>query len=194
MGLLIQNNDITLRDSLGNARFTTAKRMPHLILPANGTISVPNCQGSSLYVAGVGYAGEPYAVWSGTTVDYTQDFIVLNDPKISATDAFILPFFKITNGMADTGAGAVTGSGSVILRIFVDGAGYYRGVATLTPLVVGNTVVLRVKTSILDSAGALAGHTPIPITSSLAVNQSANVELSDTNYTINYRLYYGRFS
>jgi hypothetical protein len=194
MGLLIENNQILLTDASGNARFSTAKRMPHLILPATGTINVPNCRGSSRYVAGVGYAGEPYATWSGTDVNYTQDFLVLNDPKISEPNSFVIPFFKIVNGMNDTGGAVLTGSGSVILRLFVDGVGYYKGVSTLTPLVIGSTLILRVRTTILDSAGGLVDHTPISLLANPVVNNPTPVELANTNYTINYRLYYGKFS
>lgn len=194
MGLLIQNNQILLTDAAGNARFTTSKRMPHLILPATGTINVPNCQGTSTYVAGVGYAGEPYASWSGTSVNYTQDYVVLSDSKISEPNSFVIPFFRIVNGMNDTGGAALTGSGSVLLRIFVDGTGFYKGVSTLTPLVVGSTVILRVRTTIFDSAGGLVDHPLISLIGNPSVNSSTPVQLANTNYTINYRLYYGKFS
>lgn len=194
MGLLIQNNQIILSDAAGNQRFTTEKRMPHLMLPASGTINVANCQGISTYVQGQGYAGEPYASWSGTQVNFTQDFVVLNHPSIQSENSFILPFYQITGGMVDTGGGAVTGSGSIMLRIFVDGVGYYRGVSVLTPIVSGNSVILRIKTTISDSAGTLVDHTPIPLGGNLVVGQPAPVQLANSNYTIGYRLYYGRFS
>lgn len=193
MGLLIQDNQIILSDAAGNQRFTTAKRMPHLMLAANGSIGVPNTRGTSVYVAGTGYAGSATASWTGTNVDHAQDFTVLTSAAIQDTNSFIFPFFTITGGDVDTAGAAVTGSGSIMLRVFVDGAGYYRGVATLTPIVVGNSVVLRVKTTIYDDAGGLVNHPPSALATPV-YGQPCPVELLNTSYTIGYRLYYGRFS
>lgn len=193
MGLYIENNQIRMTDAAGNERFTTAKRMSHLLYSASGTINVPNVQGTSTYVAGVGYAGDPYASWTGSTANFTQDFTVITEAGVSAADSFAIPFFKVTNGDIDTGTGAITGSGSAILRIFVDGSGYYRGVSTLTPLVIGQSVVLRVQTTIQDDAGGLVNHPPSAL-GSVASGQTVPVQFLNTNYTIGYRVYYGRFT
>lgn len=193
MGLLIQNNQIILSDAAGNQRFTTNKRMPHLMFAASGTIGVPNVIGTSVYVAGTGYAGSPTAQWTSTSADYTQDFSVITNAAVQDSNSFIFPFFTIVGGDVDTGGAAITGSGSIMLRVFVDGAGFYRGASILTPVVIGNSVVLRIRSTIYDEAGELVAHPPVAVGTPIS-GQANTVELTNTGYTIGYRLYYGRFS
>lgn len=191
MGLVIQNNNINLTDASGNQRFTTEKRMPHLLLSASGTINVADAIGSSKYLAGTGYAGNPTASWSGSRADYTQDYTIMTDSRISSADSFIYPFFNIDLGAAATAGASLAGGGTVILNVLVDGKGYFRGVQLLTPVVVGNSVVLRVRTTIYDDLGELVNHTPYG-TGTLVQNQQNTVAFSNTHYTIGYRVYYGK--
>ena len=187
MGLIIENNTISMSDSAGNQRFTTSKRMPHLLYSATGSLVIPDVTGSRNYSEGLDYYGNVVGGYSGFHAEITQDVPVITNAAVQAGDAFVMPFFSISGGDLDTSGGSVTGSGSLMLRIFVDGAGFYVGAMVLSPVVVGTSVVMRIKTSILGGDNGIAGHAFINDLGYAAT-------LAGSGLTIGYRVYYGRFA
>jgi hypothetical protein len=186
MGLIVENNAISMSDSAGNQRFTTAKRMPHLMYSASGSITIPDVAGSRYQGTGVDYSGNVVTGYYGFVVDRTDDYPVITNTAVQEAGAFVMPFFRISGSDLDTSGGSVTGSGSSILRLFVDGGGYFSGMMVLSPVVVGQTVYLRVKTTMDANDGGIANHPFINDT-------GATATLSASGLTIAYRVYYGRF-
>lgn len=187
MGLLIQNNNIQLTDGAGAVKFTTAKRMPHLLFGFSGSINVVTVTGVRQYGTGVDYYGNPTSGWSGFTCNETQDFVLATGVGIQQSGSFFMPFFSFNAGEFNTETGTTAGAGSTILRFFIDPGGYYRGVMVLSPVVVGNSLILRVKTTIKNDSGGFAGYPFINDT-------GPTVQLANTALTIGYRVYYGRYA
>lgn len=187
MGLLIQNNEIQLTNASGGVKFTTAKRMPHLMYGLSGTINVANITGSRNYGSGTDYNGNPVYGYFGFNCDESQDFLLATNSAIQPANSFILPFFQFNADYFGTGTGVTSGSGSTILRLLINPDGYYCGAMILSPIVVGNSLILRVKTTAKNDSGGFASYPFVNDT-------GPTVQLSNTGLSINYRVYYGRFS
>lgn len=192
MGLLVQNNNVTINDGSGNLRFTTDRRMPHLLMAYSGSISVPNIRGTCTFTSSTGYGGVVTTSRNPFTWDQTLDFTIATDSRISGSDAFVMPFFSISGGDIDTAGGAITGSGSSIVRLLVDSIGYYAGAIVLSPIVSGNSLILRIRNTVGCSGGDIANYPFVDNYDSSFGYQST--DLSGTASTIGYRIYYGRFT
>jgi hypothetical protein len=165
MGLSIQNNNITISDGSGNMRFTTDRRMPHLLLGYSGGISVPNARGWSSFTTtssgGGGYGGggaTDITTRDNFSCEDIRDFVIATDSRIAQADAFVMPFFSISGGDIDTGGGAITGSGSSIVRLLVENSGYFAGAMILSPIVSGNSLILRVKSTAYCAGSDVANY------------------------------------
>lgn len=187
MGLLIQSNNIELTDGSGVVKFTTSKRMPHLLLGMSGSINVATVTGTRNYGTGVDYNGNPTTGYWGFNCNETQDFVLATQTGIQNAGSFIMPFFSFNAGEFSTDAGSTSGAGSTILRFFIDPAGYYSGVMVLSPIVVGNSLILQVRTTIKNDSGGFASYPFINDT-------GPTVQLANTALTIGYRVYYGRYA
>jgi hypothetical protein len=187
MGLLIQNNNIELTNGAGVVKFTTSKQMPHLLYGLSGSINVATVTGSRYYGEGTDYNGNPTSGYYGFLCNETQDFVIATGVAVQEAGSFFMPFFSFNAGDFNTEAGATSGAGSTILRFFIDPGGFYRGVMVLSPVVVGNSVILRVKTTIKEMAGGFSGYPFINDT-------GPTVQLANTALTIGYRVYYGRYA
>ena len=201
MGLVIQSDNVTIKDGSGNTRFTTDRRMPHLLFSYSGSIAVPNARGTCEFSAFPGvFDGSPFVMRGAFTCDDTRDFLIATDARITSADAFVMPFFSVSGGDIDTAGGSITGSGSSIVRLLVDTSGYFVGAMVLSPVVIGNSLILRVKTTAYS--GSEVSNYPyvddnfpgLDEAGSLDLSQYHYTELSGTSSTIGYRIYYGRFT
>jgi hypothetical protein len=195
MGITIQNNDIVIKDGDGNTRFSTARRMPHLILVASGTWNVGNVVGSSSWSYYSDESGSGYnrASFNASTVARTT---VLSDSRIitGSGRSFVSPFFSMNNGIFTTAAGQVmAGLGSSIVHLFIRNDGYFAGSMIVnTELSAGKVeLVARAECSVpgnytIDSYGYSDSGDP--------ANGSTTTTLNGTGVTIGYKVYYGRFT
>jgi hypothetical protein len=160
MGLLLQQDNFTITNSRGDIKFALDRRMPHILFTPSGTLTFPTLLSSNPF---------------GQTV--TDSYTILTDSKITKTDFFVMPFYKITNGFADTGGYTISGAGSTLIRVVNQ---------SLTGVVLG--------TSILDTVvedGALkiqVRNTFVGLTSF-----SRSLVSNDTAVNLSYKIYYGRF-
>lgn len=159
MGIDLRSTNFTIKDGSGNVKFSADRRIPHLLYNIPGVISVPTILG-------------PYP--NATVVERTDEFILINNTNISTSDYFVLPFFKINGGPAESGDSVLTGGGSVLLRIIRQpSTGLYLGSTILNTVVENGTLKLVCKHN-LDRTGF------------------TNIEGDDT-INVAYRVYYGRF-
>jgi hypothetical protein len=164
MGIVLNKNNLfTITDNKGNTKFSLDKQMPHILHDISGTIDIPK-----IYDIGV----------DTTTIiiNRTDDLVTLSNSYISSNiqDSFILPFFKITGGAADTDNKVISGIGSVIVRkIYQPSTKEFLGSSILNTVIENNTLKL-VCNQHIDKTGFV------------------NIE-GDTDVSISYRIYYGRF-
>jgi hypothetical protein len=159
MGISLQSGAFNITDSSGALKFSLDKRMPHIIYNTPGVISVPKI-----------LSVDPNAKY----VDRTDEFILINNSLINTNDYFIMPFYKINGGPADTGSLVIAGAGSTILReIIQPSTGEYLGASILTTIVEPGILKIVVKHS-FDK-------------------QNYTNITGDDIINIAYRIYYGRF-
>jgi len=106
MGISLNKNDaFTIKDQLGNTKFSLDKRMPHIFGEFSGTVSIPKI-----------YDLAPFTT---TKIDRIDIITILSSSYITNyNDSFILPFYNISGGVSDTNSKIVSGAGSTIVRKF----------------------------------------------------------------------------
>lgn len=164
MGIVLdKNNAFTITDNNGNTKFALDKQMPHMLHDISGTVVIPK-----IYAVGVDT--------TTTIINRTDELVILSNSYISSNiqDNFILPFFKITGGAADTDNKVISGIGSVIVRkIYQPSTKEFLGSSILNILIEDNNLKLICNQHI-DKTGFVS------------------IE-GDTDVSISYRIYYGRF-
>jgi hypothetical protein len=162
MGLLLEKDNFVITNSKGDTKFSLDRRMSHILFTPSGTLSLPSLLSS-----------DP----TGQTINRTDSYTIISDPKITRKDFFVMPFYKITNGYADTGGYTISGTGSTLIRVVSQ---------TVTGIVLG--------TSILDTVveeGAL--KIQVRNTFDRVNNYNASLIANDTAVSLSYKIYYGRF-
>lgn len=163
MGLEITTNKLEITDSSRNIKFTTQRSMPHILYSVAGSIAVPTI------------------VPAGSGLNYferTDEQILITNSLINTRDYFVLPFFNIVGGPADTGGASITGGGSILVRVIRHtNDGTYLG-STIIETVVNTGVLKLVARQNLDRATPYNNAYPIT---------------GDDPVTVSYRIYYGRF-
>jgi len=160
MGLTLEKANFTITDSLGNTKFSLDRRIPHIIYNLPGVVTIPTILGA-----------DPNA----TSVERTDEIILINNSLINTNDYFILPFVQINGGYADSGNYVVNATGSTVLRVIKQpSSGTYLGSSIMTFVAEPDTLKIVCKHS-FDRKGY------------------TNIE-GDDPILVSYRLYYGRFS
>lgn len=153
-----------ITDSSGALKFNLERRMPHILFSPKGTITVP-----------LMFSGRTNAL----SIQETQSNTIITNSMISSSDYFIMPFYKITNGIADTGGKTINGSGSTLIRVIRQlVTGEILGTSILDTVVEGQSIKLNVRNN-------------FDITNLENLNLYLNTDIA---VTINYKIYYGRFS
>lgn len=160
MSVIIEPGNITFTNTRGQTKFSLEKRMPHIIYDLTG-----------LYGLDLVLRDNPRADF----VERTDELVLIRNSLINNTDYFLLPFFKINGGLADTGSKVVPAIGSTLLReIRQPSTEELLGTTIITPIVEPGVLKLQVKHSFNRQ-----GYTNI---------------IGDDVVNISYRIYYGRFS
>lgn len=165
MGVILEKNNFTITDSLGNTKFSLDRRIPHIIYNLPGLIPIPTILGA-----------DPNA----SAVERTDEIVLINNSLINTDDYFILPFVAINGGYADTSKGisdnyVINAAGSTVLRIIKQpSTGIYLGSSIMTFVAESESLKIVCKHS-FDRKG----YTNI---------------VGDDPINVSYRVYYGRFS
>lgn len=192
MGMLIQNNLLQLTDGSNNVKFTTAHRMPHILGQISGIINVPNMPISLTQYIDTNPDSSNYGFHYFDTpflTDNTTNHYIAYDPSMAGGEVFSQAFFTISAGDAHAGGASITGNGSTLLRVFRESQGAFCGsiIVTCGPAPgASELIVLQVRSA--AHAIDFSGYTP-----SYAGNTGIGVLLG-SGLTINYRVYYGRFT
>ena len=159
MGLSLNSSNFTITDGLGNTKFSLDRKMPHILYNVPGYIGVPQVLGLN-----------PTAGY----INRTEEYVLVNNALINTNDYFVMPFYKINGGLADTGSYVVLGAGSTVFRqIIQPSTGIFLGSSILTTVVEPGILKLVIKHN-FDRQG----YTNIT---------------GDDIINIAYRVYYGRF-
>lgn len=159
MGFNFNKDNFTITDNNENIKFSIDRKMPAILFSISNIINIT-----------------PIFLDSTTTrVNRRDEYFVVSNEIINNRDYFILPFFKIAGGTADTNNYVATGGGSTVLRVIRQpSTGEYLGSSLLSTIVDGNTIKLVVDNS--ADKGTFR-------------NISGDVAI-----TISYRVIYGRFT
>ena len=121
MGISLNSGTFNITDSLGDIKFSLDRRMPHILYNTPGVISIPKILALSL---------------TAKYVDRSDEFILINNSLINTDDYFVMPFYKVNGGVADSGSYVISGSGSVMVReIIQPSTGLYLGSSIITTIV-----------------------------------------------------------
>jgi hypothetical protein len=163
MGLDISSSKLNITNSSGEIKFSTERKMPHILYSVTGTFAIPTI------------------VPSGSALNYFEradEQILITNSLINNSNYFILPFYKITGGPAASGGASITGGGSVILRIIRHANdGSFLG-SSILETVVSSGVLKLVCYQNLNRATDYNNALPI---------------VGDDIVSVDYRVYYGRF-
>ena len=162
MGLLFDNNTFKITNAGGETKFALDRQMPHMIIVRKtGTLTLPSILSS-----------DPTA----EIINRTDSYTIVTDSRIKTNDYFLLPYYKLTNGVADTGSYYMCGVGSTLIRIIRQ---------PLTGVILG--------TSLLDVV-VEEGSLKVQVRNTFDRSNNINLIASDTAVTLDYSVYYGRFS
>lgn len=200
MGLTVQNNNIVMKDGLGNVRFSTDRAMPHLLHVVSGSFTIPDVSGTANFTLANTESGSYYN-FSGLSVSQSTTHTAVNNPNVIAgSDAFITPFISISGGIFATPAGQVMSAlGSSVVHLFIRNDGYFAGSTILNVLAEGNQVNLTVKSEISTTSNhtiqnhSVSYNTPSGSAGSPST-ATAPATVSGTGFTVSYKIYYGRFN
>jgi hypothetical protein len=158
----LSSSDFLITDTAGNTKFTTQRRYPHII----STAIVNNF---NIPAAGL------------TSTAGVEKYLILSAPYIQLQDSFVISFFRIRGGAADTAGTWTCGGGSIMLRILTEsGSGTFAG-----------STIIDIRPTDRD---------PVTNSGSLILNiQQNNISdiYNDVNgndaVSIDAKIYYGRF-
>lgn len=160
MGIELTSSAFNIKNSKGEIKFSTDRRIPHLLYDVPGSFSVPPILVSN-----------PDAQF----VDEQNELILVTNRNINNENFFLLPFFKINGGPAETGNSVIVGGGSILIRIYRQpSTGEFLGSSIMTAIAENNSLKISVSNNI-DRAGTRGTAT------------------GDDLISISYRIYYGRY-
>jgi hypothetical protein len=209
MGLLLDNNYIEITDADGNVRFSTTRRMPHLLHVVSGSFSLPNVQGTSTFSVQSDESGYSFPR-SGFSASTTHTQTILTSSNITnSSDSFIAPFLTISSGDFATGSYVASGLGSSILFLFIRDDGYFAGSRVMTLQVNGDKLQMITRDEAITSGQAISNYSYSDSASPgyhyesnwpygegqtiVFDNLTVTTTLSNTSVTIGYKVYYGRY-
>jgi hypothetical protein len=209
MGLLLDNNYIEITDADGNVRFSTTRRMPHLLHVVSGSFSLPNVQGTSTFSVQSDEGGYSFPR-SGFSASTTHTQTILTSSNITnSSDSFIAPFLTISSGDFATGSYVASGLGSSILFLFIRDDGYFAGSRVMTLQVNGDKLQMITRDEVSTGGQAISNYSYSDSASPdyhyesnwpygegqtiVFDNLTVTTTLSNTSVTIGYKVYYGRY-
>lgn len=160
MGIELTSSAFNIKNSKGEIKFSTDRRIPHLLYDIPGSFNVPPI-----------LASNPDAQF----VDEQNELILVTNRNINNENFFLLPFFKINGGPAETGNSVIVGGGSILIRIYRQpSTGEFLGSSIMTAIAENNSLKISVSNNI-DRQGV------------------RGTVVGDDLINISYRIYYGRY-
>ena len=127
------SSGITIKDKLGNTKFSLDKKMSPILYNVTGVIEVPLI------------LSDPTLKY----VDRTDEFVLVNNSLINTNDYFILPFYTISGGVSESLNTVTSGVGSVQLReIIQPSTGIYLGSTVMTTIAENGVLKIMCKHSL----------------------------------------------
>jgi hypothetical protein len=172
MGILFQSDKFEIRDNNRNVKFSTDRKMPHILYgPIAGSIPIPQVRNGQSYV------------------ERKDELVIQTNSNINTDDPFIIAFFKITGGPADTGGKLATGGGSFILRTLRRvNTGEFLGSSILDVIIEPGQLKLSCAQN-LDRRQFGGGTYGSPLSPDIREQDV----VGDDPVSIEYTVYYGRF-
>lgn len=172
MGISLNNNSFTITNAVGDVKFSLDNKMPHIIHSITGNISIPK-----IYAAGN---------FSTTKIDRTDELVILANTFIGINndEHFIMPFYTINGGVADSNGYVMCGHGSTQVRKIESTDSSTReflGSSILNVVAENGTLKLTCDHHIDRTSG------PTGIL-------EYNVYEGDVDVSVGYRIYYGRLN
>lgn len=159
MGFNFNKDNFTITDDDGNLKFSIDRKMPSILFSVSNIINI-----SPVFLDSI-----------TTKVNRRDEYPVISNELINNRDYFVLPFFNIVGGVAETNNLIATGGGSTVLRVIRQPTtGEYLGSSLLSTIIDGNTIKL-----VVDHAADKGTFRNIS---------------GDTEVTLSYKLIYGRFT
>jgi hypothetical protein len=168
MGILFQSDRFEITDASKNIKFSTTRKMPHLLYETTGTFDIPKILDGTSYV------------------ERDDEKIILTNSNINTNDPFTIGFFKITGGPADTGNKVSTGGGSILLRVL-----RRRNTAEFLGSSILNIKVEQGQLKLSVSQNLDRRENVIGVSNILSIRDEDI--LGDDTISVSYRVYYGRF-
>jgi len=150
VGLRIDPNRIVITGADNEVKFTTERRMPHIIGNTTGEIGhtvIMNEEGN--------------AALSDTNI------LIATNPALATGEVFSLNFIKIAGSNGDTGGKYITANGSLTATIYNNGNGNFQGSTLITTGPPGNGeagVFLQIRTAVNGWDGTLSGGAQLSFT------------------------------
>lgn len=171
MGIVFQSDKFEIRDAARQLKFSTTRKMPHLLYSTTGTYTVPIVRNGQSYVERV------------------DEKIVLTNSNININDPFTMGFYEISGGVGDTNGKIGVGGGSIILRLLRrNSTGEFLGSSILDIKVESGVLKLAVSQN-LDRRQYGGGTFGNPYSADIREQDV----LGDDAVSISYRIFYGRF-
>jgi hypothetical protein len=198
MGITIQNDSIVIKDGSGNTRFSTDRKMPHLLLVSSGTWVIPNVSGTAnwTYYSDESYSGHQITSYTASQVD--RKTVLANSKILSgAGKSFVAPFITMSGGMFQTSSGQVMSAlGSNLPHLFVKDDGNYAGSMIVNTELSSGKIELVARSEVYFSGNTTIqnygfSHSALPPAGS---SGSTTTTLNNTGMTVTYKIYYGRFT
>lgn len=170
MGISLTNsNTFTITNALGERKFSLENKMPHIIHNVTGNVTIPKV-----------YTGSSSAL----QVDRVDELVILANTYIGINndEHFIMPFYTISGGVANSNNYVVSGHGSTMVRrIQSSTTKEYLGSSILNVIAENGTLKLVCEHHVDRTTG------PVGIGEYIAYE-------GDSDVSIGYRIYYGRIN
>lgn len=163
MGINFNSNLLEIKNYDGATKFRLDRRMPHFILNVTGEITIPKIIGDT----------------DGNRVNRIDTEDIILNPLINNSNYFILPFYTIDGGEADTNDRVMPGGASILTRLIINTSANKIIGSTITDLLVENGAIRMQFKQNIDKDNGYGSAVPYS---------------GDDDVTLQYRIYYGRFS
>lgn len=149
MGLRIDPNKIILTGANNEIKFTTDRKIPHII----GTVA--------------GYISHYVTINDGGWQLQDTNEIVAGNEVLKTGEVFSLNFIKLVGSRGDTGGKYITANGSITANIYSNQNGDFKGSTVITSGPFGNgnaSVYINIRTAVNGWDGTLSGGSALGFT------------------------------
>lgn len=198
MGITIQNDAIVIKDGSGNTRFSTARKMPHLLFVASGSWTIPNVVGTSnwSYYSDESYSGHQMTSFAASQV--VRKTVMTNNQIVTGSGrSFIAPFITMSGGIfATTGGQVMSALGSNLPHLFVKDDGNYVGSMIVNTELSNGKIELVARSECSGTGNFTIQDYGFTHSGTLTAGSSGTrtSTINSSGMTVTYKVYYGRFT